>query len=176
MNQQREVENKKTVEMKRPNEKVAAVNEIVVDDGAVEVPVKNRLGEQVGVFFFHPTDVGIIDRYNEVMRDFEKITEPLTQTNIKPDGTADGDAETAALKEAEKRLYEAVDYLFAGNMAEAFFGSMHPFSPVGGVFYCERAIESVGQYISTQFDRETEKIKKRVGRYTKKYHKRGGKR
>lgn len=154
---------------------IAAVNEIIVDDGGIEVPVKNMSGEQVGVFYFHPTDIGIIDRYNKIIGDFEKITEPLAQISIKQDGTTDNDEESAALKEAEKRLYEAVDYMFGGNMSEAFFGSMHPFSPVNGAFYCERAIEAVGKYISTQFDRETAKIKKRVGRYTKKYKNRGGK-
>lgn len=72
-----------------------------------------------------------------------------------------------ALKEAEKRLYDAVDYLFDGNMSKAFFGRMHPFSPVGGRFYCESAIEHVGQFISARFDAETEKISKRVEKYTR---------
>lgn len=155
------------------------MTEIVIDDGSVEVPIKNKRGEQIGVFYFRPTDIGIIDRYNEIAGKFDEITAPLENVNIKPDGTADeneqAEAEAEAFHEAEKRLYEACDYMFGGNMSEAFFGSMHPFSPVNGSFYCESALMAVGKYISAQFDKETEKISKRVQRYTHGYGARTGK-
>lgn len=147
------------------------LTEIVIDDGSVEVPIKNKRGDEIGRFYFRPTDVGIIDRYNQIIGNFAEITAPLEHVNINPDGTTDENnaAEVEALREAERRLYEAVDFMFGGNMSEAFFGKMHPFSPVGGAFYCENAIESVGQFISAQFSRETEKISKRVNRYTHGY-------
>ena len=122
---------------------------IVVDDGSVEVPIKNKQGDTLGVFYFRPTDMGMIDRYNQLAGDFEKITAPLENQDIHPDGTTDEDeAAQAALHEAQQRLYEACNKLFGGNMSEAFFGKMHPFSPVGGRFYCENALEAVGSYIS----------------------------
>ncbi len=144
--------------------------EIVIDDGSERVPIKNHFGDEIGVFYFRPTDMGIIDRYNEIAKKFSEITEPLEKAEISPEGTVEdlSDEESiAALKEAEKRLCEAVDYLFDGNMSKAFFGRMHPFSPVGGRFYCESAIEHVGQFISARFDAETEKISKRVEKYTR---------
>lgn len=144
--------------------------EIVIDDGSERVPIKNLFGEEIGVFFFRPTDIGIIDRYNKVAKDFDSITEPLERAEIAPDGTAQdlSDEESiAALKEAEKRLCEAVDYLFGGNMSEAFFGRMHPFSPVGGRFYAEIALDMVGRFIENRFDTETDKITKRIEKYTK---------
>ncbi len=144
--------------------------EIVVDDGSVEVPIKNRHGDTLGVFYFRPTDMGIIDRYNQLAGEFENITAPLENLDINPDGTSGGDeAAAAAMKEAEGRLYEACNKLFGGNMAEAFFGKMHPFSPVGGKFYCENALESVGQYISRQFAREVKKVNSRMDKYTHGY-------
>lgn len=151
--------------------------EIVIDDGSVEVPIKNKRGEQIGVFYFRPTDIGIVDRFNQMAGKFDEITAPLENVNIKPDGTADENeqAETEALREAEQRLYEACDYIFGGNMSEAFFGSMNPFSPVNGRFYCENALEAVGNYIGAQFNQETEKVSKRVQRYTHGYAARSGK-
>lgn len=144
--------------------------EIVIDDGSVRVPIKNRQGEELGVFFFRPTDMGMIDRYNQLAGDFEKITAPLENLDINSDGTADGDeASMAALREAEQRLYDACNQLFGGNMAEAFFGKMHPFSPVNGRFYCENALEAVGAYISRQFAREVKKVNSRVDKYTHGY-------
>ena len=153
------------------------MTEIVIDDGSVEVPIKNKQGAQIGVFYFRPTDIGFIDRYNKTVGKFDDIVAPLENVNIKPDGTAEEQeqADADALREAEKRLYEACDYMFDGNMSEAFFGSMNPFSPVGGRFYCEHALEAVGKYISAQFEQETAKIEKRVQRYTHGYSARTGK-
>ena len=144
---------------------------IVVDDGSVRESIRNKHGEEIGVFYFRPTDVGIIDRYNKIAADFEKITAPLENVNINPDGSVDekDEAEQAAMQEATKRLYDACNFLFDGNFAEAFFGSMHPFSPVNGRFYCENALDAVGKYISRQFDREVAKVNNRVNRYTHGY-------
>lgn len=152
-------------------EKILKFNGITVDDGSVEVPIRNFRNEEIGVFVFRPTDIGILDRFDKVIGEFDKITEPLENVNIAPDGTVDekNEAEMAAMKEAEKRLYDACNYLFGGNFAEAFFGKMHPFSPVKGRFYCENALNMVGRYISAQFDREVKQINSRVERYTHGY-------
>lgn len=163
------------------NSKITNINNennfIVVDDGSVEVPIRNKRGEEIGVFYFRPTDMGMIDRFNGMVDDFDNITEPLESVNIKPDGTVDekNDAEMAAMREAESRLYAACDTLFGGNMSEAFFGKMHPFSPVNGRFYCENALSAVGQYISKQFARETKKINTRLEKYLHGYRARTGK-
>ena len=153
------------------DEKIIKFNGITVDDGSVEVPIRNKQQEVIGVFVFRPTDIGIIERYNKVIGDFDEITAPLESVNIKADGTVDekNEAEMKAMKEAEQRLYDACNYLFGGNFAEAFFGKMHPFSPVNGRFYCENALNAVGQYISAQFDREVKKVNSRVERYTRGY-------
>lgn len=154
-----------------------AFNEITVDDGSVKVPIRNKQGEEIGVFYFRPTDIGIIDRFNDLADEFDKITEPLSKINIKPDGTVDerNDEEYSALKLAEERLYTACDKLFGGNMSEAFFGKMHPFSPANGHFYCENALKAVGDYISRQFAREVKRVNSRVERYTHGYAARTGK-
>lgn len=148
-------------------------SEIVIDDGSQRVSIKNQHGDEIGVFYFHPTDIGIINRFNGMAQEFEKIVEPLENIDIGADGTANenDEAQVVALTEAENRLYKAVNHLFGGNMAEAFFGSMHPFSPVNGVFYCEIALDAVGKYISDAFEKETVKYNKRIDRYTKKYGK-----
>lgn len=159
---------KKVVPMEQETPEIG----IVIDDGSKRVPIKNKHGDEVGVFYFRPTDIGIVDRYNKMASKFDEVTAPLEKIGINADGTAaDGNSqeEIDALAEAEKRLYELVDYLFGGNMAEAFFGKMHPFSPINGVFYCETAITAVGDYISQQFETETKKINKRMSKYTKGY-------
>ena len=147
---------------------------ILIDDGSQRVSIENKYGKEIGVFYFRPTDLGIIERYNSMVDNFEYITEPLESVNIGPDGEVDSNSKTEleALESAKKRLYDAVNKLLGEeDAAEAFFGVMHPFSPVNGKFYCENALEGLGKYISEQLDAETAKFKKRVERYTKKYQK-----
>ena len=163
------------------DEKILKFNGITVDDGSVKVPIRNLHNEEIGVFVFRPTDIGILDRFDKVIGEFDKITEPLENVNIAPDGTVDekNEAEMAAMKEAEQRLYDACNYLFGGNFAEAFFGKMHPFSPIKGRFYCENALNMVGKFISEQFNQEVKQVNTRVERYTHGYrtgkHKHGKK-
>lgn len=145
--------------------------EIVVDDGSVSVPIKNKLGQIIGEFSFAPTDTGIADRYDEVVGKIDHIIQPLEHANIHPDGTTDSDDTQAvdAMKEATKRLYECCDYLFGGNMSEAFFKKVKPFSLVKGRFYFENVLIVVGKFISDQTDRELRQINRRLERYTQGY-------
>lgn len=148
---------------------------IVIDDGSVTEYIRNKRGDVIGEFTFYPHDVGIIDRYNKAVAEFDKITAPLEYIDMKPDGTAEEGAELNALREAEQRLYEVCDYIFGGDMSKAFFGKLHPFSPVNGRFYCENALEALGKYISQRFGHEVEKVNKRVAKYTESYQPHGQK-
>lgn len=144
---------------------------IVVDDGSQRVSIENTAGEEIGVFAFRPTDIAIVQRYNEAMAKFDEIVAPLENVGVAADGTAESGDDKAleAINEAEKRLYEACDYVFGGNMSEAFFGKMHPFSPINGVFYCETALNQLGAFISAQFEQETTKINNRLKKYVGSY-------
>lgn len=141
---------------------------IVVDDGYKRVPITNIYGDEIGVFYFNPTDLGIIDRYNKLAEEFDNVLEPLQSL---PDGADISEEEleakqVEALNEATERLYKAVNELFGGDFASAFFGKTNPFSPVNGTFYCEQALNAVGQFISAQFDAETKKFAEHVKKYT----------
>ncbi len=143
---------------------------ITVDDGSRRVPILNTDGEEIGAFRFHPTDIGIIERFNRMAEQFDAIAEPLEGLNV-PEG---GEMELTdpklveALSEAEKRLNDAVNRLFGSDdAAAAFFGKMHPFSPVNGEFYATQVLEKVGAFIGAQFDTETKAMSKKARKYLK---------
>ena len=147
--------------------KIMPVMGIKVDDGRRRVPITNIYGDEVGVFYFNPTDTKIINRYNEFTKSLDYVFEPFESLSDSGDEN-NSDVENA-LSEAESRLNEAVNKLFGGDAAGAFFGSIPPFSATEGVFYFEKVMQSVGEYISAQFDAETNKINTRIEKYTKKY-------
>ena len=47
-------------------------------------------------------------------------------------------------------------------MSEAFFGKVHPFSPVNGKFYCENVLEAVGDYLAARLGGEAKKLNARI--------------
>lgn len=152
--------------------------EIVVDDGRIALPVRNKIGEQIGTFYFNPTDVGMIERFNEVAAKMPEIFKPLENINIAVDGsTDDGDVEAEAImREAKNKLYESCNYLFGGDLAAAFFSGTHPFSPLAnGTFYCQEALEQLGKFIEKQFQRNVKSISTNVSKYTSKYKSQPGK-
>ena len=143
---------------------------ITVDDGSRRVPILNTDGEEIGAFRFHPTDLGIIERYNRMAEQFDAIAEPLEGLSV-PEG---GEMELTdpklveALSEAEKRLNDAVNKLFGSDdAAAAFFGKMYPFSPVNGEFYATQVLQKVGAFIWAQFDTETNAMSKKARKYLK---------
>lgn len=151
-------------------------NAIVVDDGSVKVPIRNLFGDEIGLFYFRPTDLDIINRFNNSVERFEKVVEPLEKIDLNSDGSSDSSAGLEVIEECRKNLYDLCDYVFDGDsMAAAFFGKMHPFSIVGGRLYCENALNVVGQYISKRHSRETKRFMSRINRYVGGYTQHGQK-
>lgn len=143
---------------------------ITVDDGSRRVPIINKQGKEIGAFTFHPTDIGIIQRYNALAEDFGTVMAPL-EAIAGDDGIADiSDPRCAeALTEAGERLYAAVDKLLGcEGAAVAFFGNMSPFSPINGEFYCTQVLNAVGMYIGAAFDTETAQFTDKAKKYAKK--------
>lgn len=152
-------------------------NLFVVDDGYREIPVWNNLHEQIGTLRYNPTDLNIVNRYREIAGKFENITKAAIQANINPDGTGEDVESIDIINAAEKELTEALDFLLQSDSKRAFFSVVNPFTPIGGVFYCENVMEQLRVFISKLFDAELEKVNARVSKQTHGYrtgkHKKG---
>ena len=135
---------------------------IVIDDGAVEVAIQNQFGERIGTFRFYPTDVNIVNRYNEVSDQFETILAPLINANISPEGEGEDASSVEILNEAGDKMIALMDYVLNANSREAFFSKTHIFTPMGGMFFCEKVYDAIGKYISKRFDAEVNRVNVRM--------------
>lgn len=144
---------------------------IDLDDGKISVPIRNQFGEETGVFRFDPTDIRMVDRYNEVAEQFGSVMQNLDEKKKQ------GSDPLYLLDKAGDRVIELMDYVLGGDSREAFFKKTHPFSPRGGVFYCERVMEAVGKLIEQEFEGEVKQMSVRMKKHTDGYrtgeHKRG---
>lgn len=146
---------------------------ITINDGRRKVTIKNQNGDVLGSFRFNPTDINIVNRYNESVEKFTEIVKPLSDYDIKANGEGDGAEAVAALDDAEAKLIDVMDYVLDGKFGEAFFGKTHAFAGVeedGEIkFFCEVALDVIGQFISQKFDAETKKLDRRIGKHTHGY-------
>ena len=155
----------------------APVLQIVVDDGFVHVPMLNKYGDKIGEFAFQPTDVDIVNRFNESLDKFDEVMAPIVEMAEKGSAQGEGegaedeadDASMAAFNEARDRLFKLCDYIFNVETGNSLFGRMHPFSMVDGRFYCEGVFESLGEFLKAQYGEETKKVNARLSKYTERY-------
>lgn len=156
--------------MKDKTENMNNATELCVDDGLEKIIITNRFGDELGVFYFRPTDTGIIDRYNKSLTMLEKAVEPLRSSGLV--GQDNDDTEDAAativdtLNAVKGELFKAFDYLFDASVSEAFFARVNPFTISNGKFYCETVLDAIGSYMASRVGAEVKQINKRVARYT----------
>ena len=150
---------------------------IVVKDGYKKIRIQNEYEEKIGEFYYNPTDVNIVNRYNEVVANFNDIVEPLENAGVNSDGTGTDEASIELINTAEAKLIEMLDYILRTDSRKAFFERTHAFSPVDGAFYCEQVIEAIGNFISAKYEKEINAISKNINRHTHGYrtgkHKKG---
>ena len=154
------------------------ITNMSIDDGLEKIVVNNKHGNEIGTFYFRPTDTDIVNRYNESLARLEEAIEPLKSEFLVP---SDADADTAAeaimnaISEAKTKLCDAFDYIFDANVSEAFFGRVNPFTLIGGRFYCENVIEAIGSFIAERLGVEVRQLSDRAQKYTHGYAARTGK-
>ena len=145
------------------NENVMPV--ITIDDGSIDIPIQNQFGEKIGVFRFNPADINIVNRYNEVADQFGEVVKPLIDANISPEGEGEDDESVRLLNEAGDKMTDLMDYVLNGNSREAFFSKTHIFTPVGGMFYCEKVYDAIGTFISQRFASEVKRVNTRMNQH-----------
>ncbi len=137
----------------------------VVDDGTREIPIVNKFGKTICKVYFRPADYSIIDRYNELVKEFDTLVEPLKDISIKNDGTAVFEKDWEILKNVENVVKQKLNELFDMEEADEIFAKRNAFSSVGGEFFCLHVINALGDVITTAISNEAKLSKKRMDKY-----------
>lgn len=146
---------------------------VVINDGRRKVTIKNQNGDVIGSFRFNPTDINIVNRYNESADKFADVVRPLSDYDINAQGEGEGTEAAEVLNQAEAKLVELMNYILDGDFGKAFFSKTHAFAGVEDgdevKFYCEVAFDVIGKYISQKFDAETKKLERKLDKHTHGY-------
>lgn len=139
----------------------------VIDDGTREISLVNKFGKLICKIHIRPSDFSILDRLGTLQSDMPKILKPLKNIGIRNDGTATFEQDWQLMKSVEVELYKRIDELFDMDEANEIFAKRNPFSSVGGRFFCEIVIETIGNLIVDAVNEEMELSKARTDKYLK---------
>lgn len=139
-------------------------NVIKINDGYKTYDIVNQDDKLLGQFSFNPSDTNIIHRHTEVVEALEKLEMEISAKE-------NNENLNEIFKEAEKIVFEKINYLLNADIAESFFSIMGPFSPLAsGQFFIETVLDAIGQAISAETGERVKKINSKIHKHTSKYH------
>jgi hypothetical protein len=137
------------------------------DDGFKEFMINDDPNR---VIRFNPADYGIIERFNNALKNIEKATESLeNDVNIDSKGEPLSELEEAAeaVAKVNKLIKDQIDYIFDSPVSDMVFGNKSPLALVKGVPLFERFIMAAKEVIEKEVKKEMEASQKRIEKYTK---------
>lgn len=137
----------------------------VVDDGTKEITLLNKYGDLICKIHIRPSDLSIIDRYESLEKDFDKIIEPLKGLDIRNDGSAFFDKDWETLKSVEENLIQRFNSLFDITNAGEIFEKRNAFSSVGGEFFCTKVLRALENLVIEAINEEAQLSNERTAKY-----------
>ena len=139
--------------------------QIKVADGTKTFDIVNQEGKLLGQMTFNPSDTNILERHAEVMKQLRKLEEDFSKTVRNTTVSED-------MAELDRIVYEKIDYLLNADVSKTLFSIMGPFSPLAnGQFFVENVMDAIGKVIQADTEKQSKKIRQKIGKHTAKYHK-----
>lgn len=133
---------------------------IQINDGSKSYEIVNQNDKVLGVFTFNPSDMNIIDKYNDVVESLKTATEKMST------GKEEG------LTEASSLIREKMDILFGEDTSKTFFSITGPLTPLSnGQLFVENVLEEIGAIVEKEMNVRVKKVRERMDKYTEKYNK-----
>ena len=128
------------------------MKDIIIDDGSVKAVIKNKQDKELGTLYFNPTDMGMMNRWEEFIDKMDEINE-INDDNF---------------NEVSDTIINNINDLFRG--AKSFFEVTHPLSMANdGDFYFEKVVDVLGNLVEDITNERIEKKLKKIEKVTGKY-------
>lgn len=133
---------------------------IQINDGSKSYEIVNQNDKVLGVFAFNPSDMNIIDKYNDVVESLKTATEKMST------------GKEEELTEASSLIREKMDILFGDDTSRTFFSITGPLTPLSnGQLFVENVLEAIGAIVEKEMNVRVKKVRERMDKYTAKYNK-----
>lgn len=149
------------------------MSDIILSEDILEtVRIKDHTGKVLSEFSFNPSDVNIVDRYDEFINKFETLRDEIAAYEESSEKSGDYDKERDKLHLINKKIHEAINRLVNADVADSIFSVMGALSPLpSGDYYFTFIVEQIGQKIQNATGARMKKIDMKIRKHTAKYHK-----
>lgn len=128
------------------------------------------------VIRFNPTDIDIVKRFNQAIKELREEKDGLEDVSLNPDGTValDDDATlektSEVLEQFNQVIREKLNFIFKSDVYDTIFDGQSPMAIVGKErqLLFEAFMDAAFQVITEEVEKAT---RERVGKYTAKYKK-----
>lgn len=141
-----------------------------IPTGLKKYDIEDMEGNVLDCFYFNPTDVDIVDRYQESVEKIEMKLEEIA----KMEELANDDIDSVCKMHKLLRpvLCKAIDDIFKTNISEKFFSIMSPFTLFeDGTMFYEIVLMEIAKIIEEECNQRLKKVDVRISKYTSKYRK-----
>ncbi len=129
------------------------------------------------VIRFNPTDIDIVKRFNQAMKELREEKEGLEDVNLNPDGTVVDDDTTLektseVLEQFNQVIREKLNFIFKSDVYDTVFDGQSPMAIVGTErqLLFEAFMDAAFHVINEEVESAT---RERVDKYVSKYKKKG---
>lgn len=129
------------------------------------------------VIRFNPTDIDIVKRFNQAMKELREEKEGLEEVNLNPDGTVVDDDTTLertseVLEQFNQVIREKLNFIFKSDVYDTVFDGQSPMAIVGTErqLLFEAFMDAAFHVINEEVESAT---RERVDKYVSKYKKKG---
>lgn len=129
------------------------------------------------VIRFNPTDIDIVKRFNQAMKELREEKEGLEDVNLNPDGTVADDDTTLertseVLEQFNQVIREKLNFIFKSDVYDTVFDGQSPMAIVGTErqLLFEAFMDAAFHIINEEVESAT---RERVDKYVSKYKKKG---
>lgn len=149
------------------------MSDIILQQEVYEtVSIKKHDGKVISEFSFNPSDVNVVDRYEEFEAGLKELADKIVEYEKANEGKSDREKTTNMIREINKEIYQKVNALLNEDVAESIFKVMGPLSPLpSGDYYFMFIIEQIGNKIQNATGQRVKKMEMKIKKHTAKYHK-----
>lgn len=129
------------------------------------------------VIRFNPTDIDIVKRFNQAMKELREEKEGLEDVNLNPDGTVVDDDATLektseVLEQFNQVIRKKLNFIFKSDVYDTIFDGQSPMAIVGTErqLLFEAFMDAAFHVINEEVESAT---RERVDKYVSKYKKKG---
>lgn len=146
------------------------MGDIILSKDTYEVVrIMDHTGKVLSEFSFNPSDVNIVDRYDDFVSGFDELEKKIIA--YESDKEVDYEKNKKKLQMINEEIHKRINHLLNTDAADSIFSVMGALSPLpSGDYYLTFIVEQIAKKIQNATGERMKRIDMKIKKHTEKYH------